>query len=329
MLSFRVILLVLMSSVLFFSHPAAAMDDSTSKVQGSTGDLKWSIYGQTGYQHMDVRYNAVFPRGPFIVELADPSPLDIKIRNANLWMGGIGADVKKGPLSFFLDLKATLPRDITHTTSSEPFNGGLSSVRWEDSRLKWWKVSAGTGIDITPNIAAQVGFNWEHLSLTMNSPADPLFNAFHDFFGDTYNGSLKSNLLVPWLGFKVNDDRLGGSFRFSPVAYTDVKAPFTYTFVAVPHSSALVVIEQERYTLKRYGMWLEGNLDYDIYRAGQWKCSLWTSASWLRTHGSSSNSFNADMYTNGTLTSNILSNNNSGSSTYSVSTYAIGVRITY
>lgn len=329
MLKLRVIALVLMLVVLFLSHSAAAMDGNTPTVQGGSGNLKWSIYGQTGYQHMDIEYNANFSKGPFVVELADPSPLDIKIPNANLWMGGIGADIRKGPLSFFLDLKATLPRDIDVSTPSEPFYGGQFSVQWQESHLEWWKVSAGAGIDITPHIAIQAGFNWEHLYLSLHNPTDRNIITFENVFGDSYNGSLKSNLLIPWIGLKVKEDRLSGSFRFSPLAYTDVKAPFNYTFVAIPHSSAFVIQEQDHYTFKRSGIWLEGNLDYEIYKTQKWCFSLWTSASWLRTHGSSGDAYRADLYNNGTLTSTLRNDTNSGSSTYAVSTYGLGVRIAY
>jgi len=327
----RIILGGVIFAVLLFSCPALAAEGVASAAQGNSGNLEWSVYGQTGFQRMNLEYNASFPTGPFGVELAHPSPLDIKLGNVNLWMGGIGADITKGPLSGFLDLKASLPRNIDTKTPSEPFYGISLPVDWQGSHLKWWDVSIGAGIDITPHITIQAGFNWDHLSLSMRNPVDPIgvIPAFESFYGDNYSGSLKSNLFIPWVGVKVTEERLKGSLRFSPLAYTDLNVPFNYKFVVIPHSDAVVALENERYTFRHNGIWFEGNLAYDIYKIKNWCFSLWTNASWLRTNGTTGSTYRLDQYNNGTMTSTILTDASSGSGSYHVSTYAFGVRVAY
>jgi hypothetical protein len=331
MRQFRGTIWVLMFVVFSLSCPAAAMDGNTSTTQGGSGNVEWSIYMQTGFQHMDVEYKASFLRGPFIVELADPSSLNIRVRSANLWMGGIGADIKKGIFSGFLDLKATIPRTIHASTPTEPFYGGQNPVDWYDSHWSWWAISTGAGLDITRHIAIQAGFNWEHLYLSLRNPIDQagIIPSFQRMFGDSYSGRLTSDLFIPWIGVKVKADRFNGTLRFSPLAYTDLDAPFKYTYVITPHSLADVIVENERYTFGHTGIWLEGNLAYDIYRTGKWGVSFWSNASWLWTRGATNLTYRADRYQNAALTSITRYNISSGGGYYYNGTYSVGLRVSY
>jgi hypothetical protein len=321
----------LMFAVLSLSNPAAAMDGNSSTVKGSSGNLDWSVYMQTGFQHMDVEFNASIPRGPFVVELADPSPLNIKVRSANLWMGGIGGDIKKGKFSGFLDLKATLPRNVDASTPSEPFYGGEKPVSWHNSHFSWWALGTGAGLDITRNFAIQAGFNWEHLYMGLRNPIDQpgVIPAFERIFGDSYSGSLTSDLYIPWIGGKVKTDRFNGTLRFSPLAYTDIDAPLTYNFVQIPFSPANITVENERYTFGDIGIWLEANLAYDIYKTDKWQVSLWSNTSWLWTRGTAHVSYQALNYRNGALSSIIAYNTNAGVGEYFNGTYTFGLRVTY
>jgi hypothetical protein len=152
---------------------------------------------------------------------------------------------------------------------------------------------------------------------------------FERIFGDSYSGSLTSDLYIPWIGGKVKTDRFNGTLRFSPFAYTDIDAPLQYTFVQIPFSPANVNVENERYTYGDIGIWLEANLAYDIYKTDKWQVSLWSNTSWLWTRGTAHVNYRADWYQNGVLTSTLKNDSSSGGSDYFNGTYTFGLRVTY
>ncbi|HUL30310.1 MAG TPA: hypothetical protein VLZ03_07620, partial [Thermodesulfobacteriota bacterium] len=228
-----------------------------------------SVSAQTGYQHMDLNFRApIITNNVVGLELFTRSPVHLRLHDGNLWVSGIAADAKIGGLSGFFDWKIAKPREAEVISPSEPFWGGLYSAKWHDCNLKWWAVNAGAGFDIlnrfsiVDHLTLQAGLKAEHLNLGLGTPIDDptLIPQFKLRFGDDYRGYLESELLIPWMGFQVQASRLNASVRFSPYAYANVKIPFSYYFVGTP----LIGYEHEVYTFRNHGMWLEGNLAYEV-----------------------------------------------------------------
>lgn len=328
MLRLCVGLLGSMFAVLLYCVPAAAIDGNASPVHNNSSNAVWSISAQTGFQHMDLNFKAPFVRSPNIgVELYTRSPLHLRLQNSNLWVNGIGADVKKSGFSGFFEWKANKPRDADVTAHSEPFWGRLDHVKWHDCHLKWWAINAGAGLDITDHFTIQAGLRAERLYLGLRNPVDRqgLIPYFHNQFGDGYRGHLESKLLIPWVGVQVQTSRLNGSLRFSPYAHTDLKIPFTYYFVATP----LTAIEHQDYSFKHNGMWLEGSLAYDIYKTTTWSCSLWAQASWLWNDGRTYSTYQGDIYMSGSPIMQIRDYSSEKDGKYNTGIYGIGLRINY
>jgi hypothetical protein len=317
-----------MFAVLLYCVPAAGIEGNALPVQDKSSKAVWSISAQTGFQHMDLNFRAPFITGNLIgVELFTRSPLHLRLHDGNLWVSGIGADVKKGGFSGFFEWKMNKQRETEVTSHSEPFWGGLDSVKWHDCNLKWWAINAGAGLDIIDHFTIQAGLRVEHLYLGLHNPVDDrrLIPQFKIQFGDDYRGYLESELLIPWVGVRVQTSRLNGSLRFSPYAYADLKVPFTYYFVATP----LTAIEHQDYSFKNNGVWLEGSLAYDIYRTTTWSCSLWGQASWLWIDGKTRSTYQADVYSSGTYIAQIRDSGSEKDSKYNTGTYGIGLRISY
>ncbi|MEJ2201213.1 MAG: hypothetical protein P8X63_09420 [Desulfuromonadaceae bacterium] len=308
--------------------PVSAIAEGASTVQESSNDFIWSVSAQTGYQYMDLSFRAPFDTGSFGVELFHPSPLKLELHNANLWVFGAGADVKKGSFSGFLEAKTNTTKDTEVSSSSEPFWAGDSEVEWNDCKLKWWSVNGGVGMDITPHITIQAGFKVERLSLGLKDPVDDegLIPFFQETYGDSYDGELESKLLLPWIGIRAQTSRLNGSLRFSPYAYTDLEIPLTYEYIGSP---TLKIREEEKYSVSNNGLWFEARLAYDIFKTDQWTCSLWGEASWLWTDGRTSNKYEAVLYQTGSSATTILKDSSSEDSEYEIGTYGVGLRVTW
>lgn len=309
--------------------PSSAAEKDTLLVHKNSGNTVFSISALTGYQHIDLHFIAPFARGPAGVELFHPAPLDLELHDADLWVGGIRADIKKGRFSGFVTLMANWQRDTTVTTSSEPFWGGINPVGWSGNDLKWWAINAGAGLDITKHFAVQAGLRVERLSFGLHNPFDSarIIPFFHNFFGDDFRGELDSKLLIPWIGVRGQASRLSGSLRFSPLAHAEVQVPLTYRTVLIP--GTLETIEQDNYSFSHNGIWLEGSLAYDIYRTPSWSCSLWAQASWLWAYGGVENTYRAVMVPAGAPVTTILSGISTVDGKYYTGSYGIGLRIGY
>ena len=277
---------------------------------------------------MDLSFKAPFDTGSFGVELFHPSPLKLELHNANLWVFGAGADVKKGSFSSFFEAKTNMRKGTEVSSASEPFWAGHSEVKWNDCKLKWWSVNGGVEMDITPHITIQVGFKLERLSLGLKDPIDDegLIPFYKEKYGDRYHGKLESKLLLPWIGVRTQISRLKGSLRFSPYAYTDLEIPLTYEYIDSPTTK---IKEEEKYSVSNNGLWLEAKLAYDIFKTDRWTCSLWGEASWLWTDGKTSNTYKAVLYQSGSSGTTILSDSSSEDGEYETGTYGAGLRVNY
>jgi hypothetical protein len=108
--------------------PASAIAEEASTVQENPNNFIWSVSAQTGYQYMDLSFKAPFDTGSFGMELFHPSPLELELHNANLWVIGLGADVKKGRFSGFLEAKRTCQK--IRKSPVRPNLSGPEIPRW-------------------------------------------------------------------------------------------------------------------------------------------------------------------------------------------------------
>ena len=326
-----VCLLTIICSVLLFCASAGAVDGNAPLAGGKSGDTSWSIGVFSGYQHMDLSFNAPDHfSGFFLVSLAPSSPLKLQLNNANLWVNGIDGEMRKGRFSAFLGFKGAIPRHTDVTTTAEPFWGGIYPVQFHDDTLNWWSFNGGAGWDITPHFTLQVGVRMEHLSVGMKNPSDSLggpgfINLYQNVYGDTYRGNLKSDLWIPWIGLQVREDRLNGSLRFSPLAYTELRIPLDYTTII---SATAMAVEQGHYNFRNNGYWLGADLSYDLYKTAKWRFSAWSTGSWLWTRGGSYYDYQATAYVAG-LPLITYATSSWARSSYLVGNYGLGLRLAY
>jgi len=329
MLRLSVILLWVVSAVLLFNGiPAAGADEDTASTQENSTAAVWSVYAQTGYQHIYLHFKAPFENSNILgLELFTRSPLELRLRNTDLWLGGIGASVQKNRFSAFVEGGGSQSRDARVVSNAEPFWAGDDHVDWKDCHVKWWNINGGIGMDVTDQFTIQAGFKYESLHSGLRDPVDRrgLIPNFNKIYGDRYEGRLESELLLPWIGVRFDTCRLSSYLRFSPYAYTDLKIPLTYHYIDTP----ITATEHQDYSFKHSGFWLEGNLAYDIFKNDNWCCTLWTQVSWLWTDGRTDSEYRAKIYNAGVQVGSIKDSASEKDSTYNTGNVATGLRVTY
>ncbi len=160
-------------------------------------------------------------------------------------------------------------------------------MEWRGSGLEWWAIGGGGAVNLRRNVAVVGGMKIEHLSLKLEDPVDPLgnFQRLRTTYGDRCSGDFLTKLWIPYLGIQFDGLNYRGKLLFSPVAWADVKIPFRFLYLFFAHGSSFIGVEDAQYDFKPNGLWLEGDLQYDMRVHGNLGCNLWLKGSWLQIRG--------------------------------------------
>jgi hypothetical protein len=293
------------------------------------GGVQCSVSAKAGYQQMAVNFSLPVPfSGLFGVALATTSTLDFKLEDGGMWIGGVEADLRRGPISAFLDMEGNAGKNARVLTTSEPFWAGEFPVDWAGSRLEWWAIDGGAGVD-TAGFTVLGGLRVEKLSLQLLAPVDPtgIIRDYQATFGDHYTGDFSSKLWLPFVGVRYSGSNWHTTLRCSPFAWTDLIIPARYLWVANP-SPSILFFEQARYRFKHGGLWLDGAFDYDIHTTTNWRCSLWTRASWLKIRGNGSEGYQLNESFQ-EVPQSLYADSSSATGMYTSYNWAVGLRCEY
>ncbi len=169
-------------------------------------------------------------------------------------------------------------------------------MEWRGSGLEWWALGAGGVVNLRGNVALLGGIRLEHLSLKPEDPVDPFGNLqrLRDTYGDRYSSNFLTKLWIPYFGVQFDGQNYQGKVLFSPVAWANVKIPFSFLFVFMEHGTSFIGFENAEYDFKPNGLWLEGDLQYDMRVRGNLGCNLWFKGSWLQIRGRGREGYEAE-----------------------------------
>jgi hypothetical protein len=260
---------------------------------------------RVGYQGMAANINIpnVFDR--YVLELDNRGPLDVSLKDSGVWVGGIDFNARVGRFSALVSAEANAPKNITLEAQQEPFYAGSFRIQWNGSRFQWSSFDGRGAFEVRPNISLSAGFRVSQWSVKLTDPSDPtgLYQFFQSFFGDNYTADLLTKAWIPYLGVGFGGTNFKASLLFSPVAWVDAKVPFRYLFVAIPHSTSELGYEDDRYRLKKNGLFLELAVDSNFDVRPGVKCSLWVKGNWLRVKGNGTQDYEKQSVTGGVQTS--------------------------
>lgn len=292
----------------------------------SLGEWRLESSVKVGYQFMSVNMNLPVPFTEFGIELATASELDFSVKNAGVWVGGVGVDLRRGPFSLFINAEGNAGRSVRVNTPSDPFWAGMDPVEWNGSRLEWWNINGGASYSFTGSAAFVGGLKAEHLSLRLSDAVDPLgtIQQFQALFGDRYSGDLRSKLLAPYLGLCLESLNAKATLIFSPYAWANVSIPFRYFFVDPGAGRAY---EDAQYTFKRGGILVEGTFDYRVQAYTNASCGVWLKGTWCRIRGRGNEDYRADIDAGAPFT--LITNSQSAVGTYTSNVVAGGFSFLY
>jgi len=270
---------------------------------------------------MAVNINLPVPSSnDFGIELLTASGLDFKLQDAGVWIGGVRVDARRGGASLFVTAEGNASRSVRASTPSDPFWGGQNPVDWRGAALQWWSVGAGGGAEIGNGAAVVGGFRAEHFSLRLTDPEDRpgVINFFESTYGDRYSADLLTKLYVPYVGLRFEGLNFTGSILFSPYTWANVKIPFRYFYVGIP--GVVYGFEDARYTFRRGGVLLEGNLDCRVQASANTNCTVWFKGNWCQNRSNGREDYTAVVTALGVT---VFSDSNSGSALGCFTSYVL------
>lgn len=289
------------------------------------GSVQVSPSVKIGYQSVGLNLNVPVPfSGIFGLELATQSTLDFKLLDGGMWIGGLGVNARRDMFRAFLCVEANAPKNVRVAMSSDAFWAGFFRVDWSGSRLEWWSIDGGGGVDLSSNYGIVAGLRLEHLALKLADAVDPngLIQEYQAVYGDRYRSDLQSKVWLPYVGIRTSGSYFQGLFRFSPVVFCDAKIPLRYTYIAMP----LVGFEEAKYTFKRIGLWVDASLDSAVQVTPNVRFSVWFKGSWLKVRGTGSEGYQYDAIFANVVFDNVEEESGSATGMYTSYVVAGGLR---
>jgi hypothetical protein len=287
-------------ALIFLAGPVPAQELGRFNVMG----VALTPTVRVGYQSMTTNINVPVVFDQFVIELANRAPLDLTLKNLGVWVGGIDLNARVGRFSALVSAEASAPKNITLDAQQEPFYAGLSRVQWQGSRFQWSSFDGRGSFDVVPGISLKAGFKVRQWSVKLGGPSDPigLIQIYHSIFGDNYTADLLTKAWIPYVGAGFCGPHFKASLLFSPVAWVDAKVPFRYLYVSIPHSNLALGYEDDRYRLRRTGLFLELAMGADFVVLPGVKCSLWGKGDWLRINGNGTQNYEGQFVAGGVQT---------------------------
>ena len=260
----------------------------------SLGGIRVRPTLRIGYQSLGL--NFTIPA--FAHEDNSPAPLDLSLRNANVWVGSVRLDIELSPgLFLFAAGDANAKRNITVITSDEPLNYQdvvtFKPIEWTGSQFQWWSVEGGLGYRLFPATGLIAGLRRDHLTLQPSDPRDAAGNPVNydaTFSNRAVSERAYSDILVtnwiPYFGVELMGQFFRASLLWSPFANADVRIPVRYVrnlalFVGQNFNTSL----DYNFKLQKPGTFLEGNFEYLMPLGRTLSFGPWFKGTWLRMTG--------------------------------------------
>jgi hypothetical protein len=214
--------------------------------------------------------------GPLGLQSLQIGSLDLKVEDAEFWLGALGLNVILPPkLSFFGLAGGVAPRLIV-APGSVPISLGPASVEstiiFTGANVESWFVQFGMGYSFTQGASIIGGFYWDHFSLELQDPREP---GGIPLSNQTLRGDLVAKMWFPFIGIQVIQPNYMGMLMYGFSAVADVN-------LALRNSQNL--LQDLRYSWNQPGQYLSGLFQYNVTPPPV-VLSFWVNGSWRHVDG--------------------------------------------
>jgi hypothetical protein len=247
---------------------------------------------QIGYQKQSFNFNM-----PASLSIGYSTTLDLKFRDANVWVGALSATAEfPSGLAFTIAGQANAKRNILVYEQEEFVLGATEGVTWTGSQLEWWTIDGRAMYPLNADYSMVIGLRRDHLTVNLDDPRDgygnPLnFNQSGIIGGLPYSmiqycsSDLISKIWIPYFGVQIAGPGYRASLTGSPFASAEIKVPVALLYDLNLTVARLITGESLLYRVNKPALFLEGNFQYDLKFSPAFNIGLWCNASWLGLRG--------------------------------------------
>jgi hypothetical protein len=264
----------------------------------SLGSIDMRAGLRIGYQNIGLNFS--LPAFSQIDHL--PAPLDLSLKDANMWVGAVRLDAELWRRWFlFVSGEGNARQNATLFTYDEPTQYyGLTTFvpyKWTGTQLEWWSVDGGIGYRFCPGVALVAGSRWDRLSLVPSDPTDAAGNPVNvdNALGcpncrlnERAYSEIWATTWIPYLGVEFAGRCFRSSLLWSPFGNAAIRVPLRFTrLIIIPVDPVFPRNTNVEYAfkLRRPGGFLEANFDYQATFSRTLGLGVWFKGTWLRMIG--------------------------------------------
>jgi hypothetical protein len=246
-----------------------------------------------GYQNIGLNFN--LPGFSIIDNLQ--APLDLSLKDANMWVGAVRLDVELWRRVFlYASGEGNARQNVTLYTYEEPTQASIfAPYKWTGTQVEWWSIDTGIGFRFCPRGALLAGSRWDRLSLVPDDPTDAAGNpvnttipfcptcsrkerAYSDIWAKTW---------IPYIGVEFSGQCFRSSLLWSPLGQAAIRVPLRFTRLITVPAFPFPSLANEEYAfkLRRPGGFLEWNFDYQGTLGRTLGLGVWFKGTWIKMVG--------------------------------------------
>lgn len=237
---------------------------------------------RAGYSKMGLNFNVPVPNQAGLVTF-DIDHLDLKLDDANLWLGSVQVNVLVTPeFEVFVEGWGSAGRSVRNEMIEDPIFAANAPIVW-DSSLEWWELGFGASYRFLGIAGITGGLKFDHLSGSLSDPravGGPVVPAV----ASRIEGDLTTKLTIPYIGMVVGGSNCRGAILYSPFAWAHADLPLNSLFLL--NNPLLAALEAATYSFNKSGQYIEGLLDYTVRWPGGVNVGLWARGTYLKFRGS-------------------------------------------
>jgi hypothetical protein len=247
------------------------------------GSVKVAPFVQVGYKNIGLNFNLPTPSSNVF---GTATALDLKFRDAGVWVGSIGLDahpVSKLFLTLRADGNASKNIDVFTGENVPYFDIKPLPYTWRGSQLQWWDIDGMAGYTFCKDWSALIGLRYDKLTVGLKDPVDAT-GAPWIFPNQTVNiwGDVLVKTWIPYIGLQFNGTNYSGLLLYSPFASTQVVTPQTFFNDASPDFFEHFGPQWE---FSNSGSFLEAYFAYNVPVLEAFQIGLWAKGTWMRFNG--------------------------------------------
>jgi hypothetical protein len=239
-------------------------------------------FGRVGYKRFGLNLNFPFSTTPTFANgssLVGPPPLDLKLRDAGIWVGSVGLACVFPNLVVSLQADGSAKKHVDIFAGENfPWFARPTPFTWSGSDFQLWDADGMIGSRLYGDYFLLGGLRCDKLTLRISNPVDATGVPLNGIFPATnFSGDILTETWIPYFGFQVTATCYRASIIYSPFASSKV--------IASQEVNVPPVSQGMKWSFGKPSHFFEGSFEYDCAVHSSLRFGLWAKGTWMSSRG--------------------------------------------